>query len=171
MVKAGSNISKFGELLVEGDFIEKAVFDEMETHHLQQGDVLLSSTGTGTLGKACVYESKWPAVPDGHVTVIRVDKSKVDPHYLADYLRVGAGALQIERLYTGATGLIELQPEDVNQILVDLLGGVEKQAAASAALRAAERAYAGAMENAEGQLSTARAAFAKRVHLVTKRVA
>jgi type I restriction enzyme M protein len=36
------------------------------------------------------------AVADGHVTVIRVDPKQVNPYYLADYLRVGAGAIQIE---------------------------------------------------------------------------
>src|SRR4051794_34561920 len=84
----------------------------------ENGDVLLSSTGTGTLGKACVYDSNWPAIADGHVTVIRADQGKVNPYYLADYLRTGGGAIQIERLYTGATGLIELQPEEVDQVLV-----------------------------------------------------
>ena len=64
VVKAGSNITKFGELSVEGDYIEKSVYDEMESSRLQKGDVLLASTGTGTLGKACVYDSKWPAVAD-----------------------------------------------------------------------------------------------------------
>lgn len=161
VVKAGSNITKFGELLVEGDFIEKSVYDDMKPFHLQQGDVLLASTGTGTLGKACVYDSHWPAIPDGHVTVIRVDQSQVNPYYLADYLRAGGGATQIERLYTGATGLIELQPEEVDQILVDLLSGVADQTTASETLRNAERAFRTAQQGAESQLKNARAAFAK----------
>jgi type I restriction enzyme M protein len=58
VVKAGSNITKFGELLIDGDFIEKAVYDDMKAIHLKKGDVLVASTGTGTLGKACVYDSK-----------------------------------------------------------------------------------------------------------------
>ena len=93
VVKAGSNITKFGELLVEGDFIEKSVYDEMSDVHLQQGDVLIASTGTGTLGKACVYNSNWPAIADGHVTIVRVDSKQIDPYYLADYIRVGGGAI------------------------------------------------------------------------------
>ena len=171
VVKAGSNITKFGELLVDGDFIEKAIYDEMKSLHLKKGDVLLASTGTGTLGKACVYDSKWPAVADGHVTVIRVDPKQLNPFYLADYLRAGAGAIQIERLYTGATGLIELQPEEVDQILVDLLAGIDEQEKASMTLRSAESAYRKARQGSETLLINARAAFAKPAHLAIKKIA
>jgi type I restriction enzyme M protein len=168
VVKAGSNITKFGELLVEGDFIEKAVFDEMAEFHLVKGDVLIASTGTGTLGKACVYDSEWPAVPDGHVTVVRVDPKQVNPYYLADYLRVGGGAIQVERVYTGATGLIELQPEEVDRILVDLLSDTNEQLAVSTALRKAEQDYRNSLKGAEANLETALAAFAKPAHLAIK---
>jgi type I restriction enzyme M protein len=171
VVKAGSNITKFGELLVEGDFIEKSVYDDMKAFHLTKGDVLVASTGTGTLGKACVYDSKWPAVADGHVTVIRVDPKQVNPYYLADYLRAGAGAIQIEQLYTGATGLIELQPEEVDQILVDLLSGTDEQVEVSEALREAERGYRKAQEGAEIHLEKARIAFAKPAPLVIEKIA
>ncbi|MGQ0742049.1 MAG: hypothetical protein ACT4OG_07110 [Alphaproteobacteria bacterium] len=171
VVKAGSNITKFGELLVEGDFIEKAIYDEMEPFHLKKGDVLIASTGTGTLGKACVYDSNWPAMADGHVTIVRVNPKEVNPYYLADYLRAGGGAIQIERLYTGATGLIELQPEEVDQILVDLLSGIKEQSAVSAALREAEKNYRKALDGAETHLDKARAAFAKPAHLAIAKIA
>ncbi|MGH6849089.1 MAG: N-6 DNA methylase [Methylocella sp.] len=171
VVKAGSNITKFGELLAEGDFIEKAVFDEMKAFHLKDGDVLVASTGTGTIGKACVYHSKWPAVADGHVTVVRVDSKQVNPYYLADYLRAGGGAIQIERLYTGSTGLIELQPEEMDQILVDLLSGTDEQIAVSEALREAELAYRKVLEGAESRLGSARTTFARPAQLAYKMTA
>jgi type I restriction enzyme M protein len=160
VVKAGTNITKFGELLEEGDFIEKAVYDDMKAVHLEKGDVLLASTGTGTLGKACVFDSKWPSIPDGHVTFIRVDSKQIDPYYLADFLRAGSGARQIERLYTGSTGLIELQPEEVDRVLVDLLSGTDEQVKMSKELRQAESAYRKSLDGAESELGTARTAFA-----------
>jgi type I restriction enzyme M protein len=131
----------------------------MKSLHIQKGDVLLSSTGTGTMGKACVYDSEWPAVPDGHVTVIRVDPKQVNPYYLADYLRAGSGAIQIERRYTGATGMVELHPEDVDQILVDLLSGPDEQAIVSKTLREAEKTYRKTMEGAKTSLEAARTTF------------
>lgn len=131
VVKAG-NIGKFGHwhLALEGaDWIEKSLFDEYmqlsessgkDALVLNKNDVLLASTGDGTLGKCGVYRSDSPAIPDGHVTVIRVDPEQIDPDYLADYLRFGFGADQIERLYTGSTGLIELTPEQIASIVIDM---------------------------------------------------
>jgi type I restriction enzyme M protein len=171
VVKAGTNITKFGRLLEEGDFIEKDVYEELEEAHLEKGDVLISSTGTGTLGKACVFDSDRPAIADGHVTILRVNPNEINPYYLADYLRVGGGRIQIERLYTGSTGLIELQPEEVDQILVDMLSGGAEQATASKSLRAAEVRYEDTVGHAEENLTSARNLFARPVHLVEVKVA
>jgi len=122
VVKAGTNISPYGELIIENaDYIEEFIYDEVPARaKVQRGDVLLSSTGTGTLGKACVYDHDCPAIADGHVTIIRCDPEEVDPYYLADYLRCGFGQGQIQRLYTGSTGLIELPPSLVDKIVVEV---------------------------------------------------
>ena len=159
VVKAGSNINKFGEVVWDGDFVEKAVYDAMPAAHVCMGDVLLSSTGDGTLGKAAVYESSEPAIADGHVTIIRLDKTRVDPKYVADYLRVGFGAQQIERLYTGSTGLIELTPQHVSDVYIDLLKSVRGQIKASSALREDERNAERARVDAADALAKARARF------------
>lgn len=158
VIKAGTCITKFGEVVAGDDYIEKDVFEEMAELALKKHDVIIASTGTGTLGKAGVFELDIPAVADGHVTIIRVDPKKIDPHYLADYLRVGAGAAQIERLYTGSTGLIELTPEDVDRIEV-AIPAPKEQMRLSKALRAAEQAFLGGVSAAEASLSKARSAF------------
>ena len=102
VIKSGTNISKLGTLVREGDdldYVEKNIYDEMSDAQVQDGDVLLSSTGDGTLGKCCVYRSAEPAIADGHVTIIRADGARVVPEYLCDYLRVGLGAREVERLF------------------------------------------------------------------------
>lgn len=147
VIKAGSNISKTGLLLTDGDYVEENIYNEyVEKGKLvvQDGDILLASTGDGTLGKCCVYRNKdndgnsLPAIPDGHVTVIRVDSKKYHPEYVCDYLRRGFGALQVQRLYTGSTGLIELQPGDVDQIVFPEFPTLKKQKEISEKLRAKE---------------------------------
>ena len=168
VVKAGSNISRFGQLLVEGDYIEKSVYDEFVENSvkrrenlnlIQQGDVLLASTGDGTLGKCCVYRSDKPAIADGHVTIIRPDPARIVPEYLCDYLRCGFGAKQIERLYTGSTGLIELTPTHVASLMIDLLTGVQEQEQVSSTLRRQEETYVHAVAEAETKLAQARTQF------------
>ena len=151
VIKAGSNISRFGTLVLEGaDWIEKSAYDEYvekareEGNNLnlvQKGDVLLASTGDGTLGKACVYDAEHPAVADSHVTIIRVDAKKVDPYYLADYLRYSFGSIQINRLFTGSTGLIELTPEQVDSIVIELPACLDDQKSISKKIRDLEKRY------------------------------
>jgi len=150
VIKAG-NIDRLGKLQTENaDWIEKSVFDEYaESAHTQnrealtirKHDVLLASTGEGTLGKCCVFDLETPAIPDGHVTVIRVDTKRVCPYYLADFLRLGFGQEQINRLFTGSTGLIELTSEQVDSIVVDLKNNLSEQKAVSKKIRSLEDAY------------------------------
>ena len=159
VVKAGSNISKYGKIIIEGaDYVEKSVYDEFvekaakqneNLNLIQKGDVLLSSTGDGTLGKCCVYDIDLLAIADGHVTIIRPDLEKVDPYYLSDYLRAGFGAVQIERLFTGSTGLIELTPEQVDSIIVDLRVNIDEQKKLSYCIRNIENKYLETLETAE----------------------
>lgn len=148
VVKAGSSIQRNGQLVLDGDFIEKNLYDAyVEKNRLiLDGDVLLASTGDGTLGKCCVYRNcdadgnSRPAIADSHVTTIRVDQAIHSPEFICDYLRVGFGKIQVERLYTGATGLIELTPEDVNNILLPPTLPLEEQQAWSKDIRDKERA-------------------------------
>jgi len=161
VVKAGSCLTRFGTVdLTDADWIEKAAYDDFAPHaKLQIGDVVLASTGDGTLGKAAVLTESVPAVADGHVTIIRVDKAKIDPLYLADYLRQGFGRLQIERFFTGGTGLIELTPEHVNRIRVALLANVEDQQKLSKSLRAAESKHLSVVATAITSLADSRELF------------
>lgn len=159
VIKSGSNISKQGQVKVEGaDWIEKSVYDEFieqakssgeNKNLIKKGDVLLSSTGDGTLGKACVFNLNLPAIADGHVTIIRVNKKEIDPNYLCDYLRLGFGSVQIDRLYTGSTGMIELTPDQVDSIVVDMRSSIEEQKTLSRKLRALEGKFLKTLSKAE----------------------
>jgi type I restriction enzyme M protein len=160
VVKAGSSISRYGELLTNGDYIEKDLYDEMASAHVFDGDVLLASTGDGTIGKCCVYRSKKPAIADGHVSIIRPDPKKINPEYLCDYLRVGFGHEQIERLFTGSTGLVELTKDHVDCVVVNPLSGVDEQKAVSEKLRKNELNYVRSAEQAGETLENARKEFA-----------
>ncbi|MFF2729232.1 N-6 DNA methylase [Streptomyces sp. NPDC058008] len=164
VVKSGTNISKYGEIVPDGaDWIQKDVFDDLPQRVvLKKSDVLVSSTGDGTLGKTAVYDLDFPAIGDGHVAIIRVkEELGIDPYYLADYLRCGFGQRQIQRLFTGSTGLIELTTEALEGVVVDPLSGVKEQRAVSAALRKAEISYARQLTEAERGLQAAREIFAK----------
>lgn len=83
--------------------------------YLIHGDVLINSTGTGTLGRVGYFTGgpdDLPCVADGHVTVARSDKKAVDPRYLYYWL---GSRLFYDYIYSalivGATNQIELNRE------------------------------------------------------------
>lgn len=169
VVKPGSSMSKFGELRTDGgDWIEKSLYDEYLEKSVEdatnfnlvaKGDVLVSSTGDGSLGKTCIFNEKYAAIADGHVAIIRPDKQVVDPRYLADYLRAGFGSLKLERLYSGSTGQVELSPEMLDRVVVDLLVNKQQQKSASQALRRAEAKFKASQERAALELLAAQTKF------------
>lgn len=168
VVKAGSNISKQGKLLTDGDYIEENVYQEFVQKGklvIEDGDILLASTGDGTLGKCCVYRNydennkSKPAIPDGHVTVIRVNQKKIYPEYLCDYLRKGFGSKQIYRLFTGATGLIELQPNDVDEVILPKFPSIASQKKLSDKLRKMEEVTESTIQMAIENLVKEESAF------------
>jgi len=161
VVKSGSNISKAGELTIDGaDYIELPVYQEYVQKQLtlEDGDILLASTGDGTLGKCCVYRNNdengkaKPAVPEGHVTVIRVNQAKVYPEYLCDYLRKGFGHDQLYRTFTGSTGMVEITPSDVDEIVVPAMPLKRQQKQLSRKLRNAEQNAAKIVTQSESVL-------------------
>ena len=81
------------------------------------GDILVNSTGTGTLGRI----ARWHAgeiFVDGHVSVVKADRSVISPTVLA-YSLLGREA-DIEGLATGSTGQTELSAARLGELNVIL---------------------------------------------------
>jgi type I restriction enzyme S subunit len=74
----------------------------------QQGDVLVNSTGRGTLGRVARWNGNTVFV-DGHVSVVKPDAKKFSPTVLA-YLMLSCQT-EIEELAEGSTGQTELSPK------------------------------------------------------------
>jgi hypothetical protein len=91
-------------LVGEFDLVTSAVFERLGKAEIRKGDLLLASTGEGTLGKAVVYDREGPALADRHITILRLD-DQILPEYAAWFLRSEYGQSQINRFFTGATGL------------------------------------------------------------------
>lgn len=64
---------------------------------LQENDILVNSTGEGTIGRACILTQNAIGFPfDSHVLVVRVKKDKVLPALITYYLRSPGGQEAIE---------------------------------------------------------------------------
>jgi type I restriction enzyme S subunit len=73
---------------------------------LKKDDVLVNSTGVGTLGRVARWTASIEATVDSHVTIVRFDPVKVDP--VCAGLALIAIQSDIEMLGEGSTGQTEL---------------------------------------------------------------
>lgn len=85
--------------------------------HIQKGDILISSTGYGSLGKIDVYDLDDPALVDSHISIVRLNND-YDPYFVTYFLRSTLGQIQFEKWFTGSSGQIEVQPSDLGNFLI-----------------------------------------------------
>lgn len=85
---------------------------------LKNGDILVNSTGTGTLGRVSIYKGASDCVTvDSHVTILR-SKKVVSPVYLGYFLH--SIEPLIENLGRGSTNQKELSTGDLKRIRIVL---------------------------------------------------
>ena len=92
-------------------------YDKQPEAHVQKNDILVSSTGYGSLGKIDIYNIDEPAMIDGHISILRL-KEKYDPYFLTYFLRSHLGKIQFEKWFTGSSGQIELQSDDLKNFII-----------------------------------------------------
>jgi type I restriction enzyme, S subunit len=75
----------------------------------EPGDVLLNSTGTGTIGRSVVFKDSGNFVVDGHVTVLRPRVELIDSRWLNSVIRIPSFQRHLERFcFSGSTNQLEL---------------------------------------------------------------
>ena len=102
--------------LVRQSSIEKRVTKEKM---IQEGDTLVNSTGTGTLGRtAFVKEVIHPTTVDTHVTIVRPDPKLINGRYLS--YQLASKERLIVAMAKGATNQVELSAADLGRLKVTL---------------------------------------------------
>ena len=96
------------------------------------GDVLLNSTGTGTIGRSCVFDDLGTFIVDGHVTVLRAPDYETGV-WLDAVLRTPWAQGHLERFcYSGSTNQIELNNTALRESSLPLPDGKERKGIAKA---------------------------------------
>jgi len=86
-----------------------------------KGDVLLNSTGTGTIGRSCIFNADGTYIIDGHVTLLRSDPDQLDGRWLNALLQSPQGQLHLEtQCYSGSTNQVELSKERLSATSIPL---------------------------------------------------
>lgn len=87
----------------------------VEGRHLESRDMVVNSTGTGTLGRvANVLSLDRPTVVDSHVTVIRANENKILKNYFNAYIFSIENV--IEAMGEGSTGQTELSRQRLSEL-------------------------------------------------------
>lgn len=143
------------------DNILKSFYDDNPSFHLRFNDVLVTSTGVGTIGRVDLFDSNRMCTADGHVAVLRVDDKKLLPQYLVYYLRSIFGQMQMEKFTTGSTGQTELEEDSIGKIVIIFPESTEEQSNLAKVAKDLEEIAWKAREDYLHNLDMSRSEFAK----------
>ena len=94
--------------------------------YLQPYDILINSTGVGTLGRvAQIYKIDCPTTVDSHVTILRPNNKKIDPLYFGYVVK--SKEKLIESLAEGSTGQTELSRTQLEVLEIEILNDLKDQ--------------------------------------------
>lgn len=94
---------------------------------LKENDLLINSTGVGTAGRVNIFNLKDNYFVDSHVTILRLDTSKLLPLYVLYQLYYNIGFKNIEKMATGQSGQIELAIKTIANIKIQIPSLEEQQ--------------------------------------------
>jgi len=105
---------------------------------VKKGDVLINSTADGTIGRVAVFNYGFPALVDGHITILRFDDADI-AWYIGAFLMSDLGQKQIARYINGSSGQVEIYPQDIARIWIRSPSPKKIQTVASAFRSACEK--------------------------------
>ncbi len=93
-----------------------------QENYLQGNDIVINSTGGGTLGRIgyiseALFKQSLPIVPDSHITTIRT-KDNISSKYIYFFLKFNQPYL--ETMGVGSTNQTELRPDTIKELLVPI---------------------------------------------------
>ena len=115
------NVKSGGIDMSLAKYLDKNIFTKYpEEEYIQNCDIVINSTGNGTLGRIGIFHDydridKKIIVPDSHVTVIRTSE-----YLLADYLFHVLNYYQpyLEKSGSGSTNQTELKPAVISELFI-----------------------------------------------------
>lgn len=117
VVKTGHLKNQF-VVISQEEFVDEEFFNTSSRSRINSGDILIASTGKGSLGKIDFYEGGDKLVADGHVSIVRINTKKYSSLFFTYFFRSILGYFQIERDYTGATNQIELGKNEISDFKI-----------------------------------------------------
>lgn len=96
------------------DWIDPATKEQIQKQKLDYGDIVITRSGSGTIGRASIYCYEEDAYTNDHLFVVRPDKA--DSHYICAFLKSFHGQRLLEAGISGSTGQLNLSNEHIKSI-------------------------------------------------------
>lgn len=96
------------------DWIDSSTKDQIQKQKLAYGDIVITRSGSGTIGRASIYCYSEEAYTNDHLFVVRPDKA--DSHYICSFLNSFHGQRLLEAGVSGSTGKLNLSNEHIKSI-------------------------------------------------------
>lgn len=153
------------------DLVLRSFYQKNATSHLQPDDVLVTTTGLGTIGRVDILQAdeldvNGPCMTDGHVTTLRLTTPrKISPDFVVHYLRSPLGQMQMERYTVGCTGQTELNDSDLASVQVIYPSDSQEQTAVLSEAKRYDEAAKRAREDHRKNRSLSRTEFERLLGL------
>lgn len=98
------------------DYIDPSTEDDISNQCLAYGDIIITRSGSGTIGRAAIFSSHEKIYTNDHLFIVRA--SKADSHYVACYLKSYYGARLLEAGISGSTGQLNLSNEHIKNLII-----------------------------------------------------
>ncbi len=100
--------------LEELSYIQPASKDDVAGQRLQNGDIVITRSGSGTIGRASIFLSDKEVYTNDHLFIVRTDTA--DSHYTCAFLNTYWGHRLLEAGISGSTGQLNLSNEHIKGI-------------------------------------------------------
>ena len=103
--------------------VDQIWLDSIKKENLtQEGDILINSTGEGTIGRAAIVsKNNTGLLYDSHVLLLRLNKNRIDPNYFMLVFNCSYGQEQVKNVKSAkTTKQTELGIENLKRILIPI---------------------------------------------------
>ncbi|WP_157976542.1 restriction endonuclease subunit S [Parahaliea mediterranea] len=100
--------------LTDCDTIDAQTESDIRRQKLEYGDVVITRSGSGTIGRASIFTGDGDFYTNDHLFIVRV--SEADGFYVGAFLKCYWGERLLESGISGSTGQLNLSNEHIKQI-------------------------------------------------------
>ena len=99
------------------EYVTREYYNKKAKGQVHKEDILITSTGTGTLGRTSIWYKEDPAFNVPENSFLR-SPIGVNPYFVAAFLSTKYGTLQLFQNQRGSSGQLHLYPIDIRRIII-----------------------------------------------------